>query len=105
MTTYYVYSVDPIDLGWHRLHVMVDDLPEAIASAAKTIGWEGDVRGRHIGWHPMPSETCFLPCFVWKHDTNGTTFIASPIAIQFPGRVFESTKVDVPSNAVSGFTD
>jgi hypothetical protein len=101
MTTYYVYCVDPIDTGWHMLHVLESDLPEPIAHAAKTIHWDGDIRGHHIGWLPMPHETGFLPCFVWKQDNNGNTFIASPIAIKFTGTVSGSTTVDVPRNAIN----
>jgi hypothetical protein len=102
MPKYFVYHVDPIDHGWHMLHVLEDDLPEPIAAAAKGIGWEGDVRGHSIGWLPMPTETAFLPCYVWKQDNNGQTFIASPTALQF-GRdaVVESTTVDVLSNLLN----
>ena len=102
MPKYFVYHLYPIDMGWHRLHVLDNELPEPIATAARGIGWEGDVRGHNIGWFPMPApgENSFAPAYVWKQDNNGSTFVASPAEINFgKDNVVESTTAILSSSA------
>jgi hypothetical protein len=94
---YYVYSVAPIDNGWEDLHVLFR-LPEQIATAARSLDWEGDISVG--GWSPVPCETCFWPCFVWKQSNNGTTFIASPVAMKFFCEPFCFKTVIVPYEAI-----
>jgi hypothetical protein len=101
----FVYHVGPIDdwEGWTPVQQLVpedgtkwtewiyrDDAVRRWAQAmqlARQIGWEGDVRGGFFG--PDGPWVCPLPCgdcqndylIAWKQDNNGSTFIASPVAL------------------------
>ena len=45
-------------------------------------GWEGDIReGIYATGLVIPGDPSSTLIFGWKHDNNGDTFIASPIAI------------------------
>lgn len=91
---YHIYETEqPIDSGWDRLHTLINGLPVTIARAAMDLGWEGNFRkvGSDsrmatpcVGWHPIVCQDEFLPCFVWKQDNNGTTFMATPIRLAVP---------------------
>jgi hypothetical protein len=97
-----VYCIDPIDFwsGWHKPQDIFkvstqpwgmegEHLPGEWASAwikaqalARRLGWEGDCReGPYVtvipgnGGGPCP----FI--IAWKQDNNGTTFVASPVAL------------------------
>ncbi|MBC2653774.1 hypothetical protein H7F50_04260 [Novosphingobium flavum] len=108
--TFFVYAITPIDWTWEFLPTVEDVavqfarhdatlavhgyqfegpmLPELLKrlERAKTIarqhGWEGDYRSDAT---PrvffVPGEGQFEYGFAWKQENNGTTFVASPVAM------------------------
>jgi hypothetical protein len=76
----YVYSIPPIDLGWHNL-ATVGHLPRHIETIASALGWEGDVVGC-IRTFFVPVDDGFRQGYVWKQHNNGTSFVASPVRFE-----------------------
>jgi hypothetical protein len=65
------FSVDEILADWEHAKALAHDK-----------GWEGDFRvGPYIFW--LPTETGFTYAFAFKQDNNGTTFIVSPVQLQW----------------------
>ena len=63
---------------------------ERAKTAAKSIGWEGDIReGPYVSMCPVPdyeedvydNDGYFF--IAWKQDNNGITFIASPVPLAY----------------------
>jgi hypothetical protein len=101
----FVYSCEPCDWwhGWRKPEEVVgfpgrgdaEGYEGAISpeewvtvwrlaqEGAQLIGWEGDIRrgegGPWVTMLPMPGNVTWL--VAWKQDNNGTTFIASPVAL------------------------
>lgn len=104
------YSMEPIDHGWEGLST-VEAFLETLAideahaklqgyisekdsvdyflsayneakSAACDHGWEGEVQGKsYVFWLPFPGSGSFKYGFAWKQNTNGVTFIVSPVRL------------------------
>jgi hypothetical protein len=77
--TWFVYVTEPIDFGWEKLSPFkIEDLPEVVKKAARQLGWEGD--GRCVQF-VIPHGGSFEICLAWKQGNNGTSFVASPVAL------------------------
>ena len=108
---WHVYELSPIDLGWENLKTVeetaadigeiearmkvgaqvVDDVCPTIdqfarawkdaQQEAKNAGWDEDFRHDPVVfWLPM-SEHEFRFGFVLKQDSNGTTYVVSPVSL------------------------
>lgn len=101
---WHVYSVGPIDYGWHHLRTVRETLDiaavpcegsdpregldttgtlafltswESAKEAAIAAGWEGGFRLEpRVFW--LPDDLQMAHGFVFKQDHNGATFVASP---------------------------
>lgn len=101
----FVYDITPIDFRWEFLH-SVEDVAAALAKVdagrlskrgdsgeptcaefleafkdakdkAGSAGWDGDFRdGPVVFW--VPGDGRFEYGFVFKQDSNGTTYVVSP---------------------------
>ncbi len=71
--------------GYHgkSIRAFLTDLSSVISQARGKWGKEAvDFRGPvHVLW--LPQEQEFTYAFVWKVDNNGTTYIASPIRLEW----------------------
>ena len=102
---WHTYETSPIDMGWENLKTVqetITDLVERMKgsdrkndidpsdlnsflrswegakNAAAEKGWEGDFRHEPcVFW--VPAETEFSYGFVFKQDSNGTTYVVSPV--------------------------
>lgn len=55
---------------------------EEAKRAAAEKGWEGDFSEQpHVFW--LPWDDTFVPAFIFKQKNNGTTFVASPIPLDY----------------------
>jgi hypothetical protein len=107
---WHAYSMEPIDHGWRCLST-IEAFLETLAieeahakfrnsvsenetvdyfladyreakSAACEQGWEGEVQGEaYVFWLPVPGSGAFKYGFAWKQNTNGVTFIVSPVRL------------------------
>ncbi|HEY4582730.1 MAG TPA: hypothetical protein VIG88_07700 [Lysobacter sp.] len=101
---WHVYSIGPIDYGWHQLRTVRETLEvaavpcegsdpregvdtstsiaflaswESAKEAALAAGWEGGFRLEpRVFW--LPDDLQMAHGFVFKQDYNGATFVASP---------------------------
>ena len=101
---WHVYSIGPIDYGWHQLRTVRETLEvamvpcegsdpregldttssldllrswESAKEAAVNAGWEGGFRLEpRVFW--LPDDLEMRHGFVFKQDHNGATFVASP---------------------------
>ena len=103
---WHIYDIAPIDFGWENLKTVretasvflergslsssrINDIDtsdledflrywKSAKDAASTKGWEGDFRNEPVVmWIPNDSE--FKCGFAFKQDSNGTTFVISPV--------------------------
>jgi len=108
--SWYVYEISPVDLNWDFLPsvesvakslaamhaemsvnhgnlffqaLSYDEFLELWASAqeeARAVGWQGDHRQiPSVLW--LPVEDAFRPGFAIKQDSNGITYIISPVGL------------------------
>jgi hypothetical protein len=96
------YQFSPIDFGWEHLKTVAEtisflsqnnesfdsDISALLSNwalakeLAKKKGWEGDFREEpRVFW--FPSEYEMIYGFVFKQDSNGSTFIVSPVEFPF----------------------
>lgn len=89
----------PIDLGWGNLQTLSDFIAnpvvysphegaelgkifEQLLKACMDKGWGGDdSEVARVMW--LPNEVQFMPVFAWKEGNNGTTYIASPVKLEW----------------------
>ncbi len=65
-----------------RVLAHLGDLFEMAKEASRTLGWEGDVReGPYFFTVPVEGGSAFG--VVWKQDNNGTSFIGSPVPLDY----------------------
>lgn len=104
---WHVYSIGPVDYGWHHLATVRETLNalavpcegsdpregldtsaalaflrswESAKDAALAAGWEGGFRLEpRVFW--LPDDLEMAHGFVFKQDHNGATFVASPKAL------------------------
>jgi hypothetical protein len=99
------YAIAPVDLGWGLLPTVeqgaellktcpgydaIDDQVHYWANFAKAeilagaAGWEGDYQDNarpRVIW--LPNEGEVLYGFAWKQNNNGTTFVISPVPLDW----------------------
>lgn len=65
--------------------ILLSEIYANIAEAMNgTAGWEGDVRGDDLYVFALPGHSgSTLIGYVWKQDNNGSTFVASPVRLQW----------------------
>ena len=97
-----VYQMYPIDLGWGNLQTLSDFIAnpvvysphegaelsrvfEQVLKMCLEKGWGGDdSESVRVMW--LPNEVQFMPAFAWKEGDNGTTYIASPVEMDWLDR-------------------
>lgn len=108
MKKWFLYCIDPIDFweGWttledfiktkrdwfegspcRRASANMDRLFEGFYLAAKHGGWEGDVsNGPFVSGIPSGDSGNSSFMWAWKQSNNGTTYIYSPINLEWLNR-------------------
>lgn len=107
--SWYVYEMSPIDYGWSNLKTVKDTAAELGAAeaaaraagvdflmyeellletfladwqsaqiAAQEHGWAGEFRHAPVVFW-VPNDSTFIYGFTFKQDTNGTTYVVSPV--------------------------
>lgn len=79
ITTYYCYSLQPIDFDWEMVVEPQRTIPDRVRALAMLAGWEGDVKQVGVFWIPKPP--CFVPGWVIKQENGGGTFVVSPVEL------------------------
>ena len=103
MPKIYVYAIDPIDhwVGWFTESDFIKSLDNSEFNWFKSVledyqafkqqaldqehdvGWEGDMgEGPYVAGIPSSGGELRV-MMAWKQESNGTTFIASPVKLEY----------------------